>query len=149
VIDTRNNLLILTEKREEQIASVLEKIYSAARPGAVYSEPMTIGHCTVIMASEIAVGGGIGSGSGFKSPTPPLKEQGEAAQPQAQPRNYAGGIGGGGGSSGRPVAIIIIGPDGVTIKPIVDITKMVLALVTVLGAVVMLLRAMQKVNKYR
>ena len=60
-----------------------------------------------------------------------------------------GGIGGGGGSSGRPVAIIIVGPDGITIKPVVDVTKVALAVVTVLGAVVMLLRGMQRVNKCR
>jgi hypothetical protein len=35
--DTKSTLLTLAEKREEQIASVLEKIYAAARSGAVYT----------------------------------------------------------------------------------------------------------------
>ncbi|SRR5579884_2346785 len=149
VLDTKSHLLILTEKREEQIASVLEKIYSAARPGAVYSEPVTAGNYTVITASEIAAGGGFGSGLSIGSTKPPLKQQGEMAQPQAQLLNSAGGIGGGGGSSGRPVAIIIIGPDGITIKPVIDVTKIVLALVTVLGTAVMLLRVVNKVRKFK
>jgi len=147
--DTMSSMFTLPEKGGERIINVLEKIYSAAQSRAVYSEPMTVGHYTVIMASEIAVGGGLGSGSGVGSPTPPFKEQGGMAQPQTQPRSSAGGIGGGGGSSGRPVAIIIVGPDGITIKPVVDVTKVALAVVTVLGAVVMLLRGMQRVNKCR
>ncbi len=36
-------------------------------------------------------------------------------------------MGGGGGSSGRPVAIIVVGPVGVAVKPIFDITKVALA----------------------
>lgn len=147
--DMMSSMFTLPEEGGERIVNVLEKMYSAAQSRAVYSEPMTVGYYTVIMASEIAVGGGLGSGSGFGSPTPPFKEQGETAQPQAQPRSYAGCFGGGGGSSGRPVAIIIIGPDGVTIKPVIDVTKMVLALVTVLGALVMLPRGMQRGNTCR
>lgn len=147
--DTVGSMFTLPEKEGERIINVLEKIYSAAQPRTVYSEPMTIGHHTIVMASEIAVGGGLGSGSGFGSPTPLFKEQGETAALEAQSRNSAGGLGGGGGSSGRPVAIIIIGPDGVTVKPVVDVTKIVLAIVTALGVVVMLLRGLQRVNKYR
>ncbi|HEY8885068.1 MAG TPA: hypothetical protein VIO35_07130, partial [Chloroflexota bacterium] len=41
-----------------------------------------------------------------------------------------GGMGGGGGSMGRPIAVIVIGPDGVEVKPIVDRTKLVIAVVT-------------------
>jgi hypothetical protein len=39
-------------------------------------------------------------------------------------------MGGGGGASGRPVAAIIIGPEGVQIKPIVDPTQIALAGIT-------------------
>ncbi len=106
--ETTSTLLTLAEKREEQIARVLEKIYSAAQSGAVYSDPVTAGNYTIITASEIAAGGGFGSGFGLGSTTPPPKPQGEMAQSQAQPSTNAGGMGGGGGSSGRPVAIIII-----------------------------------------
>jgi len=80
--DTTSHLLILAEKREEQIASVLEKIYAAARSDAVYSEPVTSGNCTVITASEIAAGGGFGSGFGFGSPTTPLKPYGGHLSPR-------------------------------------------------------------------
>ena len=70
--------------------------------------------------SCIVGAGGFGFGS---SPT------GESNSPTSsgQARQLAGGGGGGGGSSGRPVAAIVIGPDGVKIEPVVDVTKIGLA----------------------
>jgi hypothetical protein len=73
-----------------------ERIYSAAQPGAVYSEAVVAGSYTVITASEVTAGGG---------------------------------------SMGRPVAVITIGPEGVTVKPVVDATKIALAAVTAWAAV--------------
>jgi len=147
-METMSNMFTLAEKREEQLSRVLEKIYSAAQPGAVYSEPVTTGNYTIITASEIAAGGGFGSGSGFGPPATPAKQQEETSGREVQPTNSGGGgMGGGGGSRGRPVAIIIIGPDGVTIKPVVDVTKIALAGVTVWGTMLMLLRRMRKASK--
>ena len=95
-----------------------EKIFSASQPGAVYSAPVTSGEHTVITASEVMAGGGYGYGSG------------------SSPEDNASGGGGGGGgfSNGRPVAAIVIGPDGVRVEPIVDVTKLAIAGVTVWGA---------------
>jgi uncharacterized spore protein YtfJ len=147
-MENMSNLLTLAEKREEQLSRVLEKIYAAAQPGAVYSEPVTVGNFTVITASEIAAGGGFGSGSGFGSPTTSQKHEGETSGQEAQPTNsVGGGMGVGGGSRGRPVAIIIIGPDGVTVKPVVDATKIALAGVTAWGTMFMLLRRMRRASK--
>jgi uncharacterized spore protein YtfJ len=56
-------------------------------------------------------------------------------------------MGGGGGSSGRPVAVIVIGPDGVTIKPIFDATKLALAAITTTGAMLAVLRRVRKASK--
>ncbi|HLZ60113.1 MAG TPA: hypothetical protein VKR06_24450 [Ktedonosporobacter sp.] len=144
MIDTTNNMLTLAQKREEQISRVMEKLYSAAQPGAVYSEPVTAGNYTIISACEISAGGGFGSGLGLTSPKP----QDEASQPQTQSVNSSGGgFGGGGGSNGRPVAVIVIGPDGVTVRPVVDVTKIALAGVTVWGSMLMLLGRMRRANK--
>src|SRR5262249_52454845 len=65
VMETTSTQFTLAEQREAQLSKVLEKIYSAAQPGAVYSEPVTAGNYTVITASEIVAGGGFGSGFGF------------------------------------------------------------------------------------
>ncbi|HTK09866.1 MAG TPA: hypothetical protein VL485_22020 [Ktedonobacteraceae bacterium] len=145
--DTENNLLNLAEKREGQFAGMMEKIYRAAQPGAVYSEPVTAGNYTVITASEIAAGGGFGSGSGSAGLTTFPKQ--ETSEPQTEPASGGGsGMGGGGGSSGRPVAVIIIGPEGVTVRPVVDVTKIALAGVTIWGTMIMLLGRLRKARKH-
>lgn len=148
MIDPTNTLLTLEEQRDKQFAQTLEKIYAATQPGAVYSEPVTVGNYTVITASEITAGGGFGSGFGFGSLFSSAQQPEEPSQPQAQPTDGGGGgMGGGGGSSGRPVAIISIGPEGVSIKPIVDVTKIALAGLTVWGTMALLLRRMRKASR--
>jgi uncharacterized spore protein YtfJ len=143
MIDTKNEVFSARDKREEYLPRVLEKLYAAAQPGAVFSEPVTSGNYTVIMASEVAAGGGFGSGSGFG---PFQKKANEQSPELQQPESGGSGIGGGGGSSGRPVAIIVIGPEGVTVKPVFDITKIALAGITVWGTMLMLLRKMRRGN---
>jgi uncharacterized spore protein YtfJ len=103
-----------------------ERIYSAAQPGAVYSEAVVAGSYTVITASEVTAGGGFGFGHG-QGPADTGQESKQAPG--------GGGGGGGGGSMGRPVAVITIGPEGVTVKPVVDATKIALAAVTAWAAV--------------
>jgi uncharacterized spore protein YtfJ len=114
---------------------MFEKIFAAAQSGTVFSPPVSANGYTVITAREVAMGGGFGSGLGL-GPTPPRGEtapQANAAKDQ-QLLAGGGGTGGGGGAQGRPVAVIIIGPDGVTIKPIFDVSKIVLAAITAWGA---------------
>jgi uncharacterized spore protein YtfJ len=88
----------------------------------VFSPPVVSGEYTIITASEVTAGGGFGFGEG-SAPSPESAEM----NANGQPTNVAGGGGGGGGSMGRPVAAIVIGPDGVRVQPIVDATKIALA----------------------
>ncbi len=86
----------------------------------VAGQPMVMHDITLTMLSRLLIvrlpwGAGV-----WHRPTKPSKKQPgeEASQPQSQQISPGeGGMGGGGGSSGRPVAIIIIGPDGITISP--------------------------------
>jgi hypothetical protein len=48
---------------------------------------------------------------------------------------------------GRPVAVISVGPAGVQVEPVVDITKIGLALITALGAMFMMLRKMRQAGR--
>ena len=92
-------------------------------------------------------GGGFGMGMGLGPPSRPGRKAGptaEAAQPGDRQSGGAGGLGGGGGAMGRPVAIIAIGPDGVTIKPVVDVTKLALAGLTAWVSMLGLLRARRR-----
>jgi hypothetical protein len=123
----------------------------------VYSEPVTAGNYTVITASEIAAGGGFGSGVGLGPATPKAQKQPGEKGSQSEQANSGegpvllhnmswGGIGGGGGSTGRPVAMIIIGPDGVTVKPVVDLTKIALAGIAAWTTMLTVLRRARRVR---
>ena len=107
----------------EMAAGFVDRIYGALRPGAVFGEPVTSGDHTIITASEVSGGGGFGFGQGFGPAA------GEAATAGGRTGGGGGG-GGGGGAQARPVAVIAIGPDGVSVKPVVDVTKLALTGVT-------------------
>ena len=56
--------------------------------------------------------------------------------------------GGGGGVSGsRPVAAISIGPEGVCVQPVVDVTKIALAFLTAFGAMFMMFGRMKRASR--
>jgi uncharacterized spore protein YtfJ len=149
MIDVKSRVLSIAEKTSEQLPPVLEKIFAAAQPDAVYSKPIVSNNYTVITASEVASGGGFGSGAGFGPATPSSAEkQPDEDRAQAEPVDTGGsGMGGGGGSSGRPVAIIIIGPEGVSVKPIFDITKIVLAGIPAWMAMLTMFRKVMRASK--
>ncbi|MGB8646333.1 MAG: hypothetical protein WCF84_13935 [Anaerolineae bacterium] len=120
-------------------AQSLEKILAAAQPGAVYAAPVVKDGYTIITASQIAAGGGYGFGMG--TGTAPANPN----QPEETPGGGSGGGGGGGGfSTGRPVAAIVIGPEGVRVEPIVDVTRLGIAGITTAIAMLATLRTLFK-----
>jgi uncharacterized spore protein YtfJ len=130
----------------EQAPKILEKMFAAARPGAVFGQPVEAGGYTLITASEVTSGGGFGVGTG-RGPAPRDSRRPspvEAAPPSGGQPVGGGGFGGGGGSMGRPVAVIAIGPNGVTVRPVVDVTKVALAALTASLAMLRLRRAMRR-----
>jgi uncharacterized spore protein YtfJ len=74
----------------------------------VFREPVHVRETVVIPAAAIQLAGGFGFGSDKAS---------------------NGGGGGGGWNEGRPVAVIEAGPNGVRVKPVIDITRIGLTLV--------------------
>ncbi|MBD3318268.1 MAG: hypothetical protein GF344_20995 [Chitinivibrionales bacterium] len=124
----------------EKVMTILDEMVKAATPSRAFGEPVTAGDFTVIPAAEVTVslGAGFGVGSG---PAQPSNHEQSGEQ-------CSGSGGGGGGMSGaRPVASIEIGPHGVAVKPIVDFTKLGLALVTALGSMLLLLGRMARMNR--
>jgi uncharacterized spore protein YtfJ len=124
-------------QNQERGMALLDKLVDVAQPGTVYGAPVTVGEHTVITASEVSVGMGFGWGGGSKAKP-------ELAQGEAESDIGAGGGGGGGGSSGRPVAVIKIGPQGVEVTPVIDMTKIGLALLTTLGTMALTLGRMRR-----
>jgi len=127
-----------TIKNQQQAAELVEKLFAVAEPGAVFSEPLTVGERTLITAAEVKVGMGFGFGGGIGTD--------EASEDADQDSGAGFGGGGGGASGGRPIAAISIGPEGVEVEPIVDVTKIALAFFTALGSMFVMLIKMRKAS---
>lgn len=107
------------------VEDTMEQFLSAANVNAVYGVPVEQGGQLIIPSAEVLsiAGFGIGYGGGT----------------DASGENPSSGEGGGGGGGGRvlsrPVAVVVATNDRVQIKPVIDITKVVLAWITALGFV--------------
>ena len=141
----------LIDRAGEQAPKMLERILAAAQPDAVFGQPVDASGYTLITASEVTSGGGFGVGMARgPAPKPDAKESPAEAPRLVDKQSIGGsGLGGGGGSMGRPVAIIVIGPSGVTVRPVVDITKVALAALTASAAMLGMRRAMHRARKAR
>lgn len=130
------NKLILESIPDQQAANeLIGRLFDITSADAVYSQPITVGDHTIINASEYSATLGMGyGGGGGVGPNP------EATQ---QANGYGGGGGGGGATMSRPVAAIIVSPDGVRVEPIVDVTKIAITMFTALGAMALALRKMK------
>jgi uncharacterized spore protein YtfJ len=136
-------------EEQEQVVELVEQLFSVAQPGAVFGEPVTSEEHTIITACEVKVGMGFGYGSGGGSGTGPIEGEEKSEEGAEIPREgtgYGSGGGGGGVSGGRPVAVIEIGPHGVQVEPVVDVTKIALAFFTTLGSMFFMLNKMRKAS---
>jgi uncharacterized spore protein YtfJ len=133
------------ESNREAMA-LLTKLTDVAQPGTVFGEPLTVGEHAVITASEVSVGLGYGYGMGGGSaPAAAAADEGEAGEGAGPVESGAGGGGGGGGSAmARPVAVVQVGPQGIRVEPVIDVTKISLAFLTMLGSMLMLTRKMRR-----
>jgi uncharacterized spore protein YtfJ len=137
-----NEVIASSVKSQKQAADLIGKLFVVAQPSAVYSESVTAGEYTLITAAEVSVAMGAGYGVGGGSE--PL-----ANADKAQTDGGIGGGGGGGGggvSNARPVAVISVGPNGVRIEPVVDVTKIALAFITVIGSMFIMLKKMRRAS---
>jgi len=107
------------------IQKIMDKFLESADVSAVYAAPIQHGETLIIPAAEVLSGLGFGLGTGG----------GEGPQEEGKEATSGGGGGGGGGGRvfSRPVAVIIADQNGVRVEPVVDPTKIALALFTTLG----------------
>jgi uncharacterized spore protein YtfJ len=143
--EIKNKIFLRAMKSPMEGLDLLGKLAQVASPEAVFSEPIKEGEYTVITANEISVGLGFGVGGGVD-----LAEAEETVDDETvEPVQGSVGSGGGGGGSTlvRPVAVIEIGPDGVRVEPIVDVTKICIVFFTAFGAVFAALRKIKRVAK--
>ena len=99
-------------------AEMVNKITAIARVDAVFGQPVQHGNTIIVPCAEVSMGGGMGMGGGPGG--------------KAEQGNLTVGMGGGagGGATGRPIAIIVMSPEGVRVQPVVDATKVALAFFT-------------------
>ena len=94
---------------EQLFARTVDEIEKMLNTKTVVGEPMTVDGTTIIPLVSVGFGFGAGGGTGKD----PKKGAGEG-----------GGTGGGGGV--KPVAVIVVGPDGVRVESIKGATASVL-----------------------
>jgi len=116
----------------------IERVFKLMQPGKVFGEPVVSGEYTVITASELSMGGGFGMGKSTFMMGNIAPKEGEEVATDAKNATPAFGMGGGGGggSSARPIALIVIGPDGAKVQPIFDLSKLVLSWMSMWGRLV-------------
>ncbi len=133
------------EENEVEISSVehsfdvventLDTFLAAANVDSVYGEPVQHGDNLIIPAAEVVSVLGFGVGEG-----------GEGG---SENEENAGGSGGGGGGRtfSRPVAVIIATPEGVRVEPVVDVTKIALAVWTAMAFMIGMMLRMRSPRK--
>lgn len=128
---------------QEEVSRLTERLFEVIQPETVFSKPRRTGEYTLITASEVGIG--LGSGYGVGSYTPSLPEESAEENVEIEVEGGAGGGGGGGGmATGRPVAVISVGPEGVTVQPVIDRTKLGIALLSAVGSMFL---AISRFNK--
>ncbi|UCF61582.1 MAG: hypothetical protein JSV37_02555 [Anaerolineaceae bacterium] len=107
-------------KSLEMTEDVIGKLLDTSGSSVVYGRPIKQGDVTLIPAAEVIAGVGFGSGFLF----------GQSSEDDDRSMPLAGGAG---RTFSRPVAVVIISPEGVRIEPVRDRTKVLLAALTAGG----------------
>ncbi len=116
------------------VQETMSKLVDAADVSKVYGRPIKQGDISVVPAAEnlTLMGFGVGAGSG------------ENIGENGGPGSGGGGVGGGRTLS-RPVAIIVVTPEGAYVEPVMDPTKVAMAAITAAGFMFgMMLRMVRK-----
>jgi uncharacterized spore protein YtfJ len=107
----------------DTLQATMDKFLATANVDAVFAHPIRHGDTTIINCAEIVAGLGFGVGEGG----------GTGGEGEHKGEGHGSGGGGGGRTFSRPVAAIVADANGVSIQPIVDVTKLGLAGVTAFG----------------
>jgi uncharacterized spore protein YtfJ len=113
-----------TAAAANRAADVMERLIASADVSKVYTAPITHGDRLLIPAAEVVAVAGFGMGSGT----------GDMGARAGSARRGGGG-GGGGRTLARSVAVIVSSPEGVEIRPVLDLSKIALAALTAAGFV--------------
>ncbi len=115
----------------ELVEPTMQHLLDHADVKHVFGRPVQHGEITLIPAAEVTVIGAFGAGYGVGLQT-------ESAE--------GGGGGGGGGvkTLARPVAVVIVTPEGARVEPVIDLTKTGLAVITAWGFMLSIILRMRR-----
>ena len=133
-----DDVLFDAKSSAQNVADAVQRLTSIASVDSAYGKPTQQGDTIVIPAAEVigALGFGFGAGGGSDRESDSV-------------RHLGGGNGGGAGgyTASRPVAVVVITPSGVEVKPVVDASKIAIAALTAWAAVVASIMGMMKRRK--
>ena len=112
---------------DEMLKSISERIGSVATVNTAFGEPRVMDHRALIPVALVM--GGFGGGGG---------EGKTATGEEGKPREGSGG-GGGGGFAVRPLAVLEVTDQQTRIIPILDVTKIILASMGLIGGTLFML----------
>lgn len=127
-----------TDGVPQQIGQLLARL-TATNLGAVFGTPIERGGTTIIPCLEVISGMGLGGGFGFGR-APQTRSAAESSSGAEFARGEGGG--GGGGVRGRPIAVLVVTADKVSVMPVIDVTRIVIAGLASFGTGAMLLAAL-------
>ncbi len=108
----------------ELAADVWDRLVVSAQAGLAYGEPRVVGDRTIIPIGAVGYGFGWGGGGGTT-----LDKAGNPAT--------GGGGGGGGGVVVQPFALVEIAGDRIRLRPVLDWTRIIVALIVTVGPFVL------------
>ncbi len=108
----------------ELAANVWDRLVVSAQVGLAYGEPRVVGDRTIIPIGAVGYGFGWGGGGGT------------SLDGAGKPVTGSGG-GGGGGVGVQPVALIEITGERIRLRPVLDWTRIVVALIVTVGPFVL------------
>jgi len=109
----------------DRFFAMFDRVFDQVTWKAAFGEPQVHGDRTIIPVASIGVGFGMGGGEG----QPAAKDTEEGQETEKAESIAMGGSGGGGGGGGwsRPLAVIDVAPDHLSIRPIIQWEKVILA----------------------
>lgn len=109
-----------------RVDAALTRLMQGTGADGVFGAPERVGDRLVITAASVERAGGFGFGGGTND--------------EEDEQQSGGGGGGGGSARSRPVAVIVVEPEGVTVQPVIDFTRVG---ITILTSIIGLVRALR------
>jgi uncharacterized spore protein YtfJ len=122
-MDPTGNATAALSDTAERFAALVERLARVANASSCVGEAHTEGGHTVVPVAVVSVQTGFGMGFG----------SGSGGQGNEQGQGGGGGGGGGGRASARTIAIVDVSGQGVTVKPVCDVTHLILGVLAFAG----------------